>query len=173
MSIKGYQINEMIRDKEVRVIDENGKMLGVMATDKACDLAVERDLDLVKVSPDSNPPVCKIMDYGKFKYEQNRKEKESKKNQKVVTVKEIRTSVRVQEHDLNVKIKNIQKFLAEGDRIKISVRFRGREMAYVEKGRELLMKIKDILGDSCTCDKQPAMEGRSYVMYLSPSGAKK
>lgn len=173
MSIKGYQINEMIKDKEVRVIDENGAMLGVMPSEKAQDLAVDRDLDLVKVSPDSNPPVCKIMDYGKFKYEQSRKEKESKKNQRVAEIKEIRTSVRVQEHDLNVKIKNIQKFLAEGDRVKISVRFRGREMAYTDKGRELLMKIKDILGDSCICDKQPAMEGRSYVMYLSPAGSKK
>jgi translation initiation factor IF-3 len=173
MSIKGYQINEMIKDKEVRVIDEKGAMLGVMLSEKAQDLALDRDLDLVKVSPDSNPPVCKIMDYGKFKYEQSRKEKESKKNQKVAEVKEIRTSVRVQEHDLNVKIKNIQKFLAEGDKVKISVRFRGREMAYTEKGRELLMKIKDILGDSCICDKQPAMEGRSYVMYLSPAGSKK
>ncbi len=163
----------MIRDKEVRVIDENGAMLGVIPTEKAQALAAERDLDLVKVSPDSNPPVCKIMDYGKFKYEQNRKEKESKKNQKVTEIKEIRTSVRVQEHDLNVKIKNMQKFLAEGDKVKISVRFRGREMAYTEKGRELLMKIKDILGDSCICDKQPTMEGRSYVMYLSPAGSKK
>ncbi len=163
----------MIRDKEVRVIDENGQMIGIMTSEAALKTAGDKDLDLVKVSPDSNPPVCKIMDYGKFKYEQNRKEKESKKNQKVITVKEIRTSVRVQEHDLNVKIKNIQKFLADGDKVKVSVRFRGREMAYVDKGKALLLKMKDILGDTCICDKEPAMEGRSYVMYLSPANVKK
>ena len=115
-------------------------MVGVVPLRQAQEMADEKELDLVNMSPDAKPPVCKIMDYGKFRYEQNRKEKESKKNQKVVTVKEIRTSVRVQEHDLNVKIKNIEKFLEEGDKVKVSVRFRGREMAYTESGRNLLMK---------------------------------
>ena len=144
-------------------------MIGVMPIEKALQLADEKELDLVNVSPSAKPPVCKILDYGKFRYEQNRKEKESKKNQKTVTTKEIRTSVRVQQHDLDVKIRNIQKFLAEGDKVKVSVRFRGREMAYMERGRELLLKIKEALGDECCIiEKPPKKEGRNYVMYLAP-----
>ena len=150
------------------MIDEKGQMLGIMLTKDAMALAEEKDLDLVKVSPEAKPPVCKILDYGKFRYEMNRKEKESKKNQKIVTIKEVRTSVRVQDHDLNVKIKNIQKFIADGDKVKVSVRFRGREMAYMESGRALLMKMKDILGDCCIIEKAPKVEGRNYVMYLAP-----
>ncbi len=143
-------------------------MVGVVPLRQAQEMADEKELDLVNMSPDAKPPVCKIMDYGKFRYEQNRKEKESKKNQKVVTVKEIRTSVRVQEHDLNVKIKNIEKFLEEGDKVKVSVRFRGREMAYTESGRNLLMKIRSSLGDEYIVEKPPKLEGRNYVMYLAP-----
>ncbi len=143
-------------------------MLGVISLKDALALAETKDLDLVKVSPDAIPPVCKILDYGKFRYEQNRKEKESKKNQKVVEIKEIRTSVRVQEHDLNVKIKNIQKFIADGDKVKVSVRFRGREMAYMESGRTLLLKIVDLVGDGVIIEKAPRAEGRNYVMYLAP-----
>ena len=167
-NIKDFLINEQIRDAELRVIDENGAMLGVMSAKEAFALAEERDLDLVKVSPDAKPPVCKILDYGKFRYEMSKKEKESKKNQTNSEIKEIRTSVRVQDHDLNVKIKNIQKFIAEGDKVKISVRFRGREMAYIEDGKILLMKIKEILGDECIIDKEPKIEGRNYVMYVAP-----
>lgn len=150
------------------MIDENGQMVGVVPLRQAQEMADLKELDLVNMSPEAKPPVCKIMDYGKFRYEQNRKEKESKKNQKVVTIKEIRTSVRVQEHDLNVKIKNIEKFIAGGDKVKVSVRFRGREMAYTESGRNLLMKIKEALGDSCIVEKPPKLEGRNYVMYLAP-----
>ncbi len=130
--------------------------------------ADKRELDLVKVSPDAKPPVCKILDYGKFRYEMSKKEKESKKNQVSNEIKEIRTSVRVQDHDLNVKLKNALKFLAEGSKVKISVRFRGREMAYIDDGRVLLMKIKDLLGDECVIDKAPKIEGRNYVMFVSP-----
>ena len=131
-------------------------------------LAEQKEMDLVKVSPEAKPPVCKILDYGKFRYEQSRREKDAKKNQKIVTIKEVRTSVRVHDHDLNVKVKNIQKFIADGDKVKVSVRFRGREMAYVEKGRELLLRIKDIIGDECIVEKPPKVEGRNYVMYLAP-----
>lgn len=143
-------------------------MLGLMSSRDAQALADERELDLVKVSPDAKPPVCKILDYGKFKYEQSRREKDAKKSQKIVEVKEVRTSVRVQDHDLEVKVKNIAKFLEDGDKVKVSVRFRGRELSYTETGRTLLMKIKDLLGDTCVVEKPPKMEGRSYVMYLAP-----
>lgn len=167
-AIKEFQINEQIRDKEIRVIDENGVMLGLMSAREAQAIADERELDLVKVSPDAKPPVCKILDYGKFRYEQARREKESKKNQKVTEIKEVRTSVRVQDHDLQVKVKSISKFLEDGNKVKVSVRFRGRELSYTETGRTLLMKIKDMLGEDCVVEKQPKMEGRSYVMYLAP-----
>ena len=143
-------------------------MLGIISYKEAMEIADAKELDLVKVSPDAKPPVCKILDYGKFKYEMNRKEKESKKNQKVSTIKEIRTSVRVQEHDLNVKVKNIQKFISEGDKVKVSVRFRGREMSYTENGKKLLLTMLELLDGNCVLDKAPKLEGRNYVMYLSP-----
>ncbi len=143
-------------------------MIGVISSKEALDLAYEKGFDLVKVSPEAKPPVCKILDYGKFKYEMSKKEKESRKNQVAPELKEIRTSVRVQEHDLNVKVKNAQKFLSEGDKIKISVRFRGREMAYIEDGKILLMKIKNLLGENCIIEKEPKIEGRNYVMYVAP-----
>jgi len=166
--IKEFQINGQIRDKELRVIDENGQMLGIMPLAEALKLAETKEMDLVKVSPEAKPPVCKILDYGKFRYEQNRRKKDSKKNQKAASIKEVRTSVRVQDHDLLVKVKNIQKFISEGDKVKVSVRFRGREMTYIEKGRDLLLRIKDMVGDECVIEKPPKAEGRNYVMYLSP-----
>ena len=128
--------------------------------------ADEAGFDLVKVSPDAKPPVCKILDYGKFKYEQTRREKENKKNQKTVNIKEIRTSVRVQDHDLQVKAKNAIKFLKAGDRVKVSVRFRGREMAYMDKGKELLLKFASMVEEVGMIEKQPKIEGRNYVMFL-------
>ncbi|WP_200789404.1 translation initiation factor IF-3 [Alkalibacter saccharofermentans] len=165
---KEIQINEQIRDKEIRVIGDDGEQLGIMTSRDAQRLADEKELDLVKISPNAKPPVCKIMDYGKFKYEQSRKDKEAKKKQKVINVKEIRMSAAVQDHDLNVKAKNCIKFLENGDRVKASVRFRGREMAYTDTGRELLMKFADIVADSGKVEKLPVMEGRSMVMYLVP-----
>jgi translation initiation factor IF-3 len=143
-------------------------MIGVLTLQEAVRLAESKELDLVKVSPEAKPPVCKILDYGKFRYEQNRRKKDSKKNQKIVTIKEVRTSVRVQDHDLMIKVKNVQKFISEGDKVKVSVRFRGREMAYIEKGRDLLMRIKDMIGEECIIEKPPKVEGRNYVMYLAP-----
>ncbi len=167
--IKEFQINEQIRDAQLRVIDEKGQMIGILSGKEALALADERELDLVKVSPDANPPVCKILDYGKFRYEMAKKEKESKKSQTVTQIKEMRTSVRVQDHDLNVKVRSVQKMLSEGDKVKISVRFRGREMAYIDAGRELLLKIQQLLGDSCVVEKEPKIEGRNYVMYVAPA----
>lgn len=167
--IKEFQINEQIRDSQLRVIDENGQMIGIMSAQEAQALADEKELDLVKVSPEANPPVCKILDYGKFRYEMSKKEKESKKNQAVTEIKEMRTSVRVQDHDLETKVKAVKKMLADGDKVKISVRFRGREMAYIDAGKDLLLKIQELLGDDCIVDKEPKIEGRNYVMYVAPA----
>nr|WP_317417066.1 translation initiation factor IF-3 [Eubacterium callanderi] len=161
-------MNEEIRDREVRVIDANGEMLGVMPTKEAQKLADEKSLDLVKVSPNAKPPVCKILDYGKFRYEEMRRVKEAKKNQKAVVIKEIRMSVRVEEHDIMVKIKNCIKFLEQGNRVKVSIRFRGREMAYTDQGRGVLLDFAERVTDYGTVDKPPKMEGRSMVMFLSP-----
>ena len=149
-----HEINEEIRDREVRVIDANGEMLGVMPTKEAQKLADEKSLDLVKVSPNAKPPVCKILDYGKFRYEEMRRV--------------IRMSVRVEEHDIMVKIKNCIKFLEQGNRVKVSIRFRGREMAYTDQGRGVLLDFAERVTDYGTVDKPPKMEGRSMVMFLSP-----
>lgn len=152
----------------VRVIDANGEMLGVMPTKEAQKMADEKSLDLVKVSPNAKPPVCKILDYGKFRYEEMRRVKEAKKNQKAVVIKEIRMSVRVEEHDIMVKVKNCIKFLEQGNRVKVSIRFRGREMAYTDQGRGVLLDFAERVTDYGTVDKPPKMEGRSMVMFLSP-----
>ena len=162
-----HEINEEIRDREVRVIDANGEMLGVMPTKEAQKMADEKSLDLVKVSPNAKPPVCKILDYGKFRYEEMRRVKEAKKNQKAVVIKEIRMSVRVEEHDIMVKVKNCIKFLEQGNRVKVSIRFRGREMAYTDQGRGVLLDFAERVTDYGTVDKPPKMEGRSMVMFLS------
>ena len=143
-------------------------MIGIMSAKEAQKIASKQDLDLVKVSPDAKPPVCKILDYGKFKYQQQRREKENKKKQKTVTLKEIRTSVRVQDHDLEVKAKNARKFLKNGDKVKVSVRFRGREMAYVERGRDVLIKFAGMVDEYGKIEKQPKLEGRNYTMTLAP-----
>lgn len=145
-----------------------GNQLGVMSSRDAQKLAEEKELDLVKISPNANPPVCKIMDFGKFKYEQSRKDKEAKKKQKVINVKEIRMSAVVQDHDLNVKAKNCIKFLENGDRVKASVRFRGREMTYTDTGREMLLKFAEKVSEVGKIEKMPVLEGRSMVMYLVP-----
>jgi translation initiation factor IF-3 len=165
---KEFQINEQIRDKEVRVIDQDDNQLGVMSGREAQRLADERELDLVKISPNAKPPVCRILDYGKFRYEQSRKEKEAKKKQKVINIKEIRMSANVQEHDLDVKAKNCRKFLENGDRVKASVRFRGREMSYTNVGKDLLLKFAEKVSDVGKMEKPPRLEGRSMVINLVP-----
>ncbi|WKY46206.1 translation initiation factor IF-3 [Eubacteriaceae bacterium ES2] len=163
-----HEINNEIRDREVRVIDENGEMLGVMATKEALRISDEKNLDLVKVSPNAKPPVCKILDYGKFRYEEIQRVKEAKKNQKAVVIKEIRMSVRVEEHDINVKVKNCLKFLEQGNRVKVSIRFRGREMAYTDRGKDVLLDFAERASELGVIEKTPKMEGRSMVMFLSP-----
>ncbi len=168
MIIKEFQINDEIRDAEVRLIDENGGAMGIVSIQTAQDLAEKRNLDLVKISPNANPPVCKILDYGKFKYEQIKKEKESKKNQQVAVLKEIRMSLRVEEHDLNIKAKNARKFLEEGDKVKVSVRFRGREIAYAHRGVELLNRFAEKVSDVGSIEKEAKAEGRNAIMFLKP-----
>ena len=163
-----HQINEEILDKEVRLIGDQGEQLGIMSVDEALRIATERELDLVKIAPGSNPPVCKIMDYGKFRFEQTKKEKEAKKNQRVIEIKEIRMSPGIDTNDFNTKLKNGQKFLADGNRLKVSVRFRGREMAHTEIGAELLKDFAAKCADIANMDKAPKLEGRNMSMFLSP-----
>ncbi len=160
-------INEQIRDKEVRVIGENGEQLGVMPTREAMRLAEEAGVDLVKIAPTAKPPVCKIVDYGKFKYEQTRKEKEAKKKQKTVEIKEIRLSPNIDTNDLNTKINAARKFISKGDRVKITLRFRGREMAHMNNSKHILDDIAQALSDIAVVDKAPKVEGRSMTMFLA------
>ena len=160
-------VNEQIRDREVRVIGQDGKMLGIMSSKEAQKLAREADLDLVKISPNAKPPVCKIIDYGKFKYEQNRREKEAKKKQKTIEVKEIRFSPNIDTNDLNTKINQARKFLGNGNKLKVSVRFRGRELTHTSVGRAILEDFAQQLSDIAVVDKPPKMEGRSMVMFLA------
>ncbi|MQM72915.1 MAG: translation initiation factor IF-3 [Eubacteriaceae bacterium] len=167
-----HEINEMIRDREIRVIDADGEMIGIMKPAEARKLAEEAGLDLVKVSPHAKPPVCKILDYGKFRYEEIRKQKEAKKKQKSMTVKEIRMSVRVEEHDIQVKARNAEKFLQQGHRVKLTIRFRGREMIYTNQGRQVLLDFANRLKDYGTVTKSPKLEGRNMSIFLSPKGSK-
>ncbi len=163
-----HQINEEIIDKEIRLIGAEGEQLGIMSAEKALAIATEADLDLVKIAPGSNPPVCRIMDYGKFRFEQTKKEKEAKKNQRVIEVKEIRMSPGIDTNDFNTKLKNAQKFLADGDRVKVSVRFRGREMAHTQIGEVLLKDFAEKCAEVAAMDKAPKLEGRNMSMFLSP-----
>lgn len=163
-----HQINEEIVDKEIRLISETGEQLGIMSSQAAMDIAIQNDLDLVKIAPGSNPPVCKIMDYGKFRFEQAKKDKEAKKNQHIVEVKEIRMSPGIGENDFNVKLKNALKFLKDGDRVKVSVRFRGREMAHTNLGEILLKNFAEKCSEYAVLDKDPKLEGRNMSMFLSP-----
>ena len=160
-------INEKIRFKEIQVIDEQGQKLGVMSSEDALDLAYEKKLDLVLVSPNSNPPVCKIMNYGKHKFEQAKREKEAKKKQKVSELKEIRVTPNTEEHDFNFKAKNARKFLQDGCKVKITVRFRGRELNYAKAGEDLLNKFSEELSDIANVDKKPSLEGKNMFIVLS------
>jgi len=167
ISSKGHQINEEIRDREVRLVSATGGQLGIMSASEALARAEEAGLDLVKISPNAVPPVCKLMDYGKFKFEQTKREKEAKKNQHVVEIKEVRMSPSIDVNDFNVKLRNAQKFLAEGDRVKVTVRFRGREMAHTEIGRDLLLKFAQQCAEVATMDKEPRLDGRHMSIFLS------
>ena len=163
-----HQINEEITDKEIRLIGNEGEQLGIMSAEEALRIATEQDLDLVKIAPGSNPPVCKIMDYGKFRFEQTKKEKDAKKNQRVIEIKEIRMSPGIGDNDFNTKLKNGQKFLNDGNRVKVSVRFRGREMAHTDIGEVLLRNFAEKCADIANLDKAPKLEGRNMSMFLSP-----
>jgi translation initiation factor IF-3 len=160
-------VNERIRAREIRLIDENGEMMGVMPPGRALDIARERNLDLVEVSPNAIPPVCKLMDYGRFKYEQAKKENEARKHQKTITLKEIRMRPRTDEHDVAVKTRKIQEFLAEGDKVRVSVQFKGAEMRHPDLGRKLLDQIADVLKGTVTIERSPVMEGRMMSMIVS------
>ncbi|MCM1160166.1 MAG: translation initiation factor IF-3 [Roseburia sp.] len=160
-------INEQIRDKEVRLIGENGEQLGIMSSREAMRLAEEAGLDLVKIAPTAKPPVCKIVDYGKFKYEQTRKEKEAKKKQKTIEIKEIRLSPNIDTNDLNTKMNAARKFLGKGDRVKVTLRFRGREMAHMANSKHILDDFAENLSDIATIEKEPKVEGRSMTMFLA------
>ena len=168
----GHQTNEEIRDKEVRLISDSGEQLGIMSAQQALQLAEEQGLDLVKISPQATPPVCKLMNYGKYKFEQSKREKEARKNQHVVEIKEIRMSPGIDVGDFNTKLKNAQKFLSDGNRVKVSVRFRGREMAHTEIGRDLLNKFAELCTEVSTLDKAAKLEGRNMSIFLSPKVGK-
>ena len=160
-------INEQIRCKEVRVIGEEGQQLGVMALRDALNMAKDAGVDLVMVSPSANPPVCRIVDYGKFKYEQLRREKEAKKKQKVIEIKEVRLSPNIDSNDLNTKIASARKFIEKGNKVKVTLRFRGREMAHVQSSRHILDEFAKALEDIALVDKPAKMEGRSMAMFLT------
>lgn len=166
-TISDYFINEQIRDKEIRLIGENGEQLGIMSAKDALVKAQEAELDLIKIAPTAKPPVCKIADYSKFLYELKRKQKEAKKNQKVTEVKEIRLTPNIDENDLNTKANQARKFLQHGDKVKVSLKFRGREMAHMNLGKEILDGFADKLTDCATIEKEAKLEGRSMFMFLS------
>ena len=167
-----HQLNEEINDREIRLIGEEGEQLGIMSADEALNIADERGLDLVKISPQAVPPVCKLMNYGKFRFEQSKREKEAKKNQHVVEVKEVRMSPNIDTNDFNVKLKNAQKFLKDGNRVKVTVRFRGREMAHTSIGEVLLKQFGEQCLEVATVEKNPKLDGRNMTMFLSPKAAK-
>lgn len=169
IAVKDLLINEAIRDREVRLIDENGDQVGIVPNREAQDRARDARLDLVLVSPQANPPVAKILDYGKYRYEMEKSAKEARKQQQTIEVKEVRFSPNIQEHDLNVRARQAERFLKSGDHVKVSVRFRGREMGHTDLGREVLEQFVDILGDVATVDKKPRMEGRNMTMFLVPN----
>ncbi|MCT4661689.1 MAG: translation initiation factor IF-3 [Tissierellales bacterium] len=166
--IKELQINEQIRDREVRLIDDEGNQLGVVPGKEAQRLANEKKLDLVKVSPNAKPPVCKILDYGKYKYDLAKKEKEAKKKQKTVNVKEIRMTPRTDNHDIEVKANNASKFLSKGDKVKVTVRFRGREMGHTDIGFDVLNKFAERVSEISDVEKKAKLEGRNMTMVLTP-----
>ncbi len=163
-----HQINEQIRDKSIRVISDEGEQLGIMSAREAMDIAEEKGLDLVKISPNAQPPVCKIMDYGKFRFEQSKKQKEAKKNQHIITIKEVRLSTNIDTHDLDVKAKSVSKFLKAGDKVKVSLRFRGRQMTHTDMGREVMEDFFSMVKDDAVMEKSAKLEGRSMFMILAP-----
>ncbi len=172
MAKKDLRINEMIRVREVRLIDDGGEQKGIVSIADALQLAQDIDLDLVEISPNTNPPVCKVLDYGKYKFDLEKKIKESKKKQKHVRLKEIRMQPKIDKHDLQFKTRHIKEFLEYGNKVKVTIRFRGRELAHTELGKDVLLKVLDLLEQEYILDKAPKMEGRFMSMFLSPKTKK-
>lgn len=172
IAAKDLKINEAINDRQVRVIGADGAQLGVMSSAAARELAYEKDLDLVKISPNADPPVCKIMDYGKYRFEQTKREKEIKKNQHIIEVKGMSLSLKIDTHDFLTKARQVCKFLDGGDRVKVSIRLRGREMAHTDIGFDVMKRFAEACAESGTVDKPPKLEGRFIYMFLSPKTAK-
>ena len=170
--INDLMINEEIRDREVRVVDQNGEQLGVMPIRQALNLAEEQELDLVKIAPQAKPPVCKLMDYGKYRFEQSKKEREIRKNQKVIEVKEVRLSATIEDHDVEVKFKAATKFLQDGDKVKVTIRFRGRQISHSEIGLEVMKDFAERLKDIAVVERRPLTEGRNMTMVLAPKDLK-
>lgn len=167
ISSKELLINEEIRDKEVRVIDSDGTQLGILPVKEALKIAYDKNFDLVKIAPQANPPVCRIMDYGKYRFEQAKKEKEARKNQRTVEVKEIRMSLNIDTHDLQFKVNHAIAFLNDGNKVKVTVRFRGREMAHPELGQNLLKRFSEACSECSVVEKQPKLEGRNMALFLT------
>ncbi|WP_081791827.1 translation initiation factor IF-3 [Caldalkalibacillus mannanilyticus] len=172
MISKELLVNEGIRAREVRVIGVNGEQLGILTIREALQLAVDAELDLVNVAPQAKPPVCRIMDYGKFKFEQQKKDKEARKNQKIINIKEVRFSPTIEEHDYNTKMRNVVKFLEKGDKVKCSIRFRGRQITHSSIGLQVLEKLAKDIAEYGEVEKKPKMEGRSMIMFLTPKAEK-
>ncbi|TFE01157.1 translation initiation factor IF-3 [Jeotgalibacillus salarius] len=166
------QINESIRSREVRLIDQNGEQLGVKSKNEALEIAARVNLDLVLVAPNAKPPVGRIMDYGKYKFEQQKKEKEARKNQKIINLKEVRLSPGIEEHDFNTKLRNARKFLEKGDKVKASIRFRGRAITHKEIGQRVLERFAEECKDLSTIETKPKMDGRSMFLMLAPTNEK-
>ena len=172
ISSKELQINEQIRDKEIRVIDSDGSQLGIMPSKKAMELAEQKNLDLVKIAPQATPPVCKIIDYGKYRFEQSKREKEQRKNQRVVEIKEVRLSLNIDTHDFETKKNHAVRFIAEGNKVKASIRFRGREMGHPELGQDIMRRFAEAMAEVANVERQPKLEGRTMMMFLAPKPAK-
>ena len=168
IAAQDHLLNEDIQAPEVRLISDTGEQLGLMSSEEALKIAVEKEMDLVMIAPGSKPPVCKIMDYGKYRFEQAKREKEAKKNQRVIEIKEIRMSPSIGDNDFNTKLRAGQKFLSEGNRLKVTIRFRGREMAHTNIGEQLLKDFAEKCSDLANMDKNPKLEGRNMSMFLSP-----
>ena len=171
--INDLLINEDIREREVRVVNEQGEQLGIMPTVQALRLAEERQLDLVNIAPSAKPPVCKLMDYGKYRFEQSKKEKEIKKNQKIIETKEVRLSATIEDHDIDVRYRQAVKFLQDGNKVKVSIRFRGRQIAHSEIGSDVMMDFAERIKEYGVIEKKPAIEGRNMTMILVPRDPKK
>ncbi|PQP82570.1 translation initiation factor IF-3 [Paenibacillus sp. PCH8] len=165
---KDHMINDEIRAKEVRLVGAEGEQIGITPIREALQMAIDLNLDLVNVAPQAKPPVCRIMDYGKFRYEQQKKDKEARKNQKIVDIKEVWFRSNIEENDYQTKLRNVVKFLNEGDKVKCSVRYRGREIAHAAIGQRILERVKVEVAELCTIERQPKLEGRSMIMILAP-----